>query len=46
MGGKYVVMEVVSMRWVTKIRESTLEKVLAQDMAWFDGYSSSSSSSG
>jgi hypothetical protein len=38
LGGKYVVMEVVRMRWVTKMRESALERVLAQDKAWFDGY--------
>lgn len=42
MGGKYVVMEVVSMRWVIKMRESALERVLAQDKAWFDGCFSSS----
>jgi len=28
---------------VTKMRESALERVLAQDKVWFDGYASSSS---
>jgi ATP-binding cassette, subfamily B (MDR/TAP), member 1 len=45
LGGKYVIMEVVSTRWVTKMRENALERVLAQDKAWFDGYSPRSSSS-
>ena len=39
LGGKYVLMELVSMMWVTKIRERALRSVLAQDRAWFDGYS-------
>jgi ATP-binding cassette subfamily B (MDR/TAP) protein 1 len=38
LGGKYVLLEIVSMRWVTKVRERALERVLAQDRAWFDGY--------
>jgi ATP-binding cassette subfamily B (MDR/TAP) protein 1 len=42
LGGKYAIM---SMRWVTKMRECALERVLAQDKAWFDGYSPASSSS-
>jgi hypothetical protein len=44
--GKYAIMEIVSMRWVIKMRESALERVLAQDKAWFGGYSPGSSSSG
>ena len=45
LGGKYAIMEIVSMRWVTKMRVCALERVLAQDKAWFDGYSPASSSS-
>jgi ATP-binding cassette subfamily B (MDR/TAP) protein 1 len=39
LGGKYVLMEIVSMQWVTSVRERALARVLAQDRAWFDGYS-------
>ena len=39
LGGKYMIMEIVSMQWVTKLRTRALEKILAQDRAWFDGYS-------
>ena len=39
LGSKYALMEIVSMKWVTKVRERALERVLAQDRTWFDGYS-------
>jgi ATP-binding cassette subfamily B (MDR/TAP) protein 1 len=39
LGGKYAVMEIVSMAWVTKVRERALERIFTQDRAWFDGYS-------
>jgi ATP-binding cassette subfamily B (MDR/TAP) protein 1 len=39
-GEKYVVMEIVSMRWVTRMREKALERVMVQGKAWFDWYSS------
>jgi hypothetical protein len=31
LGSKYALMEIVSMKWVTKMRERALERVLAQD---------------
>jgi hypothetical protein len=39
LGSKYALMEIMSMKWVTKIRERALERVLAQDRAWFNWYS-------
>lgn len=38
LGAKYVLMERISMGWVTRMRERALERLLMQDRAWFDGY--------
>ena len=37
LGSKYTLLEIVSMRWATRLRRRALGRVLAQDRAWFDG---------
>ncbi|KAF9531240.1 P-loop containing nucleoside triphosphate hydrolase protein [Crepidotus variabilis] len=36
LGSKYFIMEITAMRWVTRMRNDAMEKVLKQDKQWFD----------
>jgi len=36
LGSKFFVMETSAMRWVTRLRDMALSRVLSQDKSWFD----------